>query len=137
MPSIRFSVQGLPPKKDGANSMWRKGVELPRLMALRKAASEAFSGIPPVAAGDVEIKVILFADPTAGDLDNFVTGICDGLMPCHPQVPIEESTWVDLPEAARPARAVAYVDDRLVSAIDARRLAPGEDSPRYEVELKW
>ena len=43
----QFEVKGLPPKKDGANSMWSKKLESERLVALRQAALKAFSGQPP------------------------------------------------------------------------------------------
>jgi hypothetical protein len=45
---ISITVNELPPKKDGANSMWRKGSELARLKALRKVAIEAMRGQPLV-----------------------------------------------------------------------------------------
>jgi hypothetical protein len=137
MGSVRISVKGLPPKKDGANSMWRKGAELPRLKNLRRAAREAWGRDPPVESGEVRLSLRLFADPSAGDLDNFITGTCDGLMACHPRVPIDDSAWLDMPEDARPRRAIVFTDDRLVSSIDAKRLPPEGDGPRFELRIEW
>ena len=42
--TVRFEVDGLPPKKDGANAMWRKVTEVPRLKALRMSAAVALGG---------------------------------------------------------------------------------------------
>lgn len=41
---VRLVVHGIPPKKDGANSMWRKGQDVPRLKALRTAVCKAMQG---------------------------------------------------------------------------------------------
>ena len=38
---IAFMVMDQPPKKDGANSMWRKKSEVQHIVALRAAALEA------------------------------------------------------------------------------------------------
>lgn len=38
---IKFRVDNIPPKKDGANSMWGKDGEVDKIIALRKKAFEA------------------------------------------------------------------------------------------------
>lgn len=45
---VRLVVQGLPPKKDGTNSMWRKGQDVARLkcsgpLCARRCREEACS----------------------------------------------------------------------------------------------
>jgi len=75
---INITVLGLPPKKDGANSMWRKGSEMERVVALRLAASQSMQDYS-LAQTWVHLYVRVYASPTDGDLDNFITGICDGL----------------------------------------------------------
>ena len=45
---LEFVVQDLPPKKDGAQSMWGKSLEADRLIALRQAALAAFSKETPL-----------------------------------------------------------------------------------------
>jgi len=133
---ISFTVNELPPKKDGANSMWRKGSELARLKALRIAASEAMKDIPLI-KGNLLLTIRIFADSTKGDLDNFITGICDGLMAAHPLTPIDHKEWLDLPEAARPHRPICYSNDALINSIAAKRLPPDEKGDHYYVELEW
>jgi hypothetical protein len=131
---VRFVVDGLPPKKDGANSMWRKGSESVRLKALRLAASQAMSGIPAFSK-HVQLSITLYSDSQSGDLDNFITGICDGLMAAHPNTPIDDSAWSDVPPLAHPSRAIAFKDDAIVARIRADRVAPTAQIPHYEVEI--
>jgi hypothetical protein len=83
---IEFSIMGLPPKKDGANSMWNKENEVPKIIALRQGALQAIRGIGTEEAIRDFIKLELVLNiprhqmkQNIGDLDNFITGICDGL----------------------------------------------------------
>lgn len=133
---VTFTVEGVPPKKDGANSMWRKPAEVPRLKAFRIAACAALDGRTPP-DGSVSLTVRIYAPAGAGDLDNFATGICDALMAVHPRVPVDPSLWAELPDAAKPDRAIAFRDDRVVSRLFLERLPASAGGPRYEVELKW
>lgn len=133
---IAFTVEGVPPKKDGANSMWRKPTEVPRIKAFRIAACAVLDGRAPD-SGSVALTVRVFAPAGAGDLDNFATGICDALMAVHPRVPVDESLWSELPAAARPDRPIAFRDDSIVSRILIERLPVPPRGPRYEVELEW
>jgi hypothetical protein len=131
---IHFRVDALPPKKDGANSMWRKGSELPRLKALRVAASQAMIGVS-VPVKDVQLKLTFHTDPKAGDLDSFIAGICDGLMAAQASIPIDASAWFDLPVDARPAKAIAFGDDAIISKIDAERIVAKATRYWYEVAI--
>jgi len=131
---IRFSMRDLPPKKDGASSMWRKAAELGRLKALRREASRAMGG-RPLLTGRVELTIEVYADEKAGDLDNLITGVCDGLQAAHPLTPIDESEWLDVPREARPHRAIVFADDSVIAAIHATRKAPADGQPRYEVSV--
>jgi hypothetical protein len=133
---VSFGVDGVPPKKDGSASMWRKSSEVPRIKALRLAASAAFDGIS-CAVEDVSLTVRVYASRTQGDLDNFATGICDGLMAVHVGVPVDATLWADLPPDARPERAIAFVDDGVVSRLLIERLPVPTEGPRYEIELEW
>ena len=133
---ISFSAAGVPPKKDGASSMWRKGPEMVRLKALRAAAIEALGGrgIPD---GPVRLTLTIWADRRAGDLDNFITGVCDGLMAAHVATPIDLALWADVPAGAQPSSRVALQDDSWVSSIAAERRAPDMSGQRYEIALEW
>lgn len=122
---IEFTVDGLPPKKDGANSMWRKPTEVPRVIALRAAARVAMNGRPPLEA-PVRLSVDVYADPRDGDLDNFITGICDAL-----QAPAARTEPDPMIGSCEP---IAFQDDRVVWEIVARRRHPSA-GPSYEVRI--
>lgn len=141
MRRISFEVKGeLPPKKDGANSMWgkEKCTEPKRLIALRKKALEELGSKPDFIDGEpyfektesirleLSIQVASWRRDTSGekgsgDLDNFITGVCDGLMKAHPRAKINplflrpENSDVD------PAKAIVFADDSQVTQICARR----------------
>ncbi|MBN1450019.1 MAG: hypothetical protein JW963_03315 [Anaerolineales bacterium] len=132
---VSFTIGGLPPKKDGANSIWRKGVEMPRLKTLRKSASQARRGKPLAQAG-VHLTLRLYAEPSDGDLDNFVAGICDGLMTAYPRTPINDDDCKDLPLKARPRCPIAYEDDSCVAKIVAGRFPPRLEGLRYEAKIE-
>ena len=133
---ISFKVDGLPPKKDGANSMWRKGAEIPRLKALRTAAYQAMQGNAPLEIS-LSLTVRIYASPKDGDLDNFITGICDGFMAAHPQTPIDVEQWIDLPVGARPSNPIVFLDDSVVREIHAERFPADGNSVHYDVEIEW
>jgi hypothetical protein len=133
---ISFQVSGLPPKKDGSSSMWRKGSEFERLKVLRIASVRAM-GDSPVITQTIHLSLVLFASPSEGDLDNFITGICDGLMAAHHQTPIDLALWQDIPEGAKPQQAICYRDDRQICRISAERFPPDDYGERYSLELEW
>ena len=70
-------------------------------------------------------------------LDNFITGICDGLMAAHPRTPIDIEFWSGLPELAQPNRSICYTDDKLIAKITAERLTSDAYDQHYKVELEW
>jgi len=135
---IEVEILGLPPKKDGANSMWAKEAEVPRLVALRRAVADAAAGRRPLNHQiHLELETHLpEGDPRlSGDLDNQITGICDGLMAAHPRIKThprwEETDVADI----RPDRIVGLVDDSQVVQIRARRVVDAS-SPWYRLILE-
>ncbi len=133
---IRFEVEGLPPKKDGANSMWRKGAQQNRLKALRVEAANRMAASPPTTSA-IKMTLCVYAHPGKGDLDNFITGICDGLMAAHHLTPIDLSLWMDIPESARPNHSICFQDGMVINQITATRLPLKETGECYFVELEW
>ena len=131
---VEFRVEGLPPKKDGANSMWGKKEEAPKLQQLRIAALEALAGRPPLCR---RIRLIVRAhigpanSRRIGDLDNFITGICDGLQAADPKAHIAEG----FDDRVHPSKAIAIADDVEVVEIRAGKVIAPE-APFYEVILE-
>jgi hypothetical protein len=136
---IAFKVEGLPPKKDGAQSMWGKPLEAKRLVALRQAALQALEGQPPLQSDiGLTLKIHLpVNDSSIGDLDTFVTGICDGLMARAPGSKLHEETWSN-PEYhdVRPDDVIAIRDDSQAVSIQAEKLIGDTDQQWYEVVLE-
>jgi len=130
----KFVVQGLPPKKDGANSMWRKPTEVQRLKALRQAARQA---MPDGAMRNtpLRLQLCIHASMRDGDLDNFVTGVCDGLMAAHQNSPVTIADWQDVPDTIHPQHAIAFHDDAWIMQIVAARVVPQSAERFYEVQL--
>ena len=118
--------------------MWGKepGTQAKRLIELRTSALEALLLKPDFIDGEpyfekteairlgLSIQVASWrkgksGEKGSGDLDNFITGVCDGLMNAHPRAKIHrlfcESSNVD------PAKAIAFDDDSEVTQICARR----------------
>lgn len=133
---IFFVVEGVPPKKDGANAMWGKSSQLQALKALRIAALRAMGNHPPFET-NIHLKIAIYAPPRLGDLDNFITGICDGLMAVHPRALFDQTLWEDMPETARPTHAICFRDDKIVSRIEAERLSLDAKLPHYSVEVSF
>lgn len=101
-----------------------KPFQAERLKLLRLAATSAVQESGKVPEGPVHLIVRIYAHPEMGDLDSFVSGICDGLMAAHPLVLVDPSLWSDLPEEARPDRPIMFVDDRVITKIEAERCEP-------------
>ena len=135
MRTYQFTVAGLPPKKDGAYSMWNKPSEVERIRLLRHAAAKALNGDPPLAKN---IRLTLRAHVGAantrmvGDLDNFLTGICDGLQSVHPGTPLLH----EFDEIIHPSLSVAIEGDVEVTRIDAEKVVGPVDAPYYEITLE-
>lgn len=111
--------------------MWRKSLEQDRLKKLRKAAQEAMAGRTPW-KGDVRLALIICADASSGDLDNFITGLCDGLMAAHHSVAIQEEDWGS---DISPHDSIVYKDDKQVVAIQAERRPMEEIGARFSVTV--
>jgi hypothetical protein len=118
---------------------------MPLLKVLRTKAVEAMAGKPPFDQPiQLTLRVLLPRqnDPSSlasrrlhGDLDNFITGVCDGLQKAHPGA-FAENDWLDVPAAARPAADIAFTDDSWVRAIRAELLHAENSVPAYEVEIE-
>ncbi len=140
MRNFQFKVENeLPPKKDGANSMWGKRTEAPRLIVLRKAALEALGDQRPFTWKirlTFRVHVGLQNDARSGDRDNFITGVCDGLMACNPRSAIHPLFDENGNSAVHPSKTIAIVDDSQVVKIDAEKLTGLGDDHWYQIKLE-
>lgn len=139
MRHIGFRVTGiLPPKKDGANSMWNKETEAPKLVALRLQGLRALGNRPPFSQ-EIRIKVTIHVGSpkaiSSGDLDTFVAGICDGLMQAHPLADIHQLFCEPENAGIHPQKTIAIDDDSQIIEIHAKKLFGRAADNWYEVEL--
>jgi hypothetical protein len=137
---IVLRVDGdVPPKKDGANSMWAKRPEVSRLMLLRKAALEAMEGARPFRK-NISIKLEIHCSMErlagVGDLDNFVSGVCDGLMAAGPRIGRDTRWMADELASINPELAIAIEDDSEVCSIMAMKETSHDGSMWYRVILE-
>jgi hypothetical protein len=139
MEEIKFHVEGLPPKKNGANSMWGNEQESERLVKLRKKALAKMVGYDIMKRNihlTIEVCVGTKNDRSVGDLDTFVTGVCDGLMKATPQCKFCKKVW-EAPENqdVRPELPIAIDDDSQVIGIQAAKITDAAGRQFYEVTL--
>ena len=140
MRSTKFRVDGeLPPKKDGATSMWGKPTEARRLIALRQAALRALGGQPPL-EDNIHLSLTVHVGPRndqrAGDLDNYVTGVCDGLMAAAARASIDAQLRVPELSEIHPSRCIAIRDDSAIVSIRAEKLFGRGDELWFEIVLE-
>ena len=131
--NIEIELLGVPPKKDGANSMWRKPVEIPRIRLLREAVFRALDGTT-INSSSISLGLTLRAERRHGDLDNFLTGILDALQAPHARTPLDPSAteW-----AVAPVGWSAIKNDDLVDRIEAVRELSNGQEPSYTLRLEF
>ena len=116
--------------------MWMKPTEVPRLIQLREAVSEVLQERPPFERNiSLTVRVHVGESNTrrTGDLDNFITGICDGLMAADPLASLSPH-WNSVPHV-HPSRTIAILDDSQIVSINAEKIV-GDDAPWYSLELR-
>jgi len=134
---VEFRVQGKPPKKDGASSMWGKASEADNIVNLRKAAVKATDGlgVGPF-TGRLGIELSIYAEEkvieSMGDLDNFITGICDGLQAADPRANMHERIL----DECNPYEPILFYSDSKVYDIHARKIpVEGREEGYYELKV--
>jgi len=141
MTAIKFHVDGLPPKKDGANSMWGKRLEAEKLVRLRRAALEKMGGQAPLKK-DIRLTITVCVGAenkkSIGDLDTFVTGVCDGLMRRAAGCKLCPTGIWDRAENAdiHPDNWMAIEDDYQVIGIQAAKVKDATGKQFYDVTLE-
>ncbi len=86
---IEFTVSGRPPRKQQTTSMWSQLNEALLVASLRMKALEAMkrAGLNDCFHSFVSLELTLFTPylqlEKVGDLDTFITGVCDSLQAAH------------------------------------------------------
>ncbi len=117
------------------------------LLACLAPARWAFAEAPPLhfAAAqsmdcrhirlDLEVYIGRKNSRLAGDLDNYVTGVCDGLMAAHPRAKLHETWAVESSPDIRPQHSIAILDDFSIMEISAKKLTGSREEPWYRITL--
>lgn len=148
MQKVSFKVTGnLPPKKGGDLSMWGKSTdtEPKRLLALRRKALQALNSSPFTEPIRLTLSIHVgdgapvFTDAGKngfGDLDTFVSGVCDGLMAAHPRAKINPLFRKAENADVHPRKVIAIRDDQQVMEINAKKIIGPGNHCWYEVGLE-
>ena len=136
---IEFTVKGRPPKKHGEKSMWARDDEAPFVVLLREKALEARlkAGLDDCFCSLVALEFTVYVPRSrlelVGDLDNFITGICDGLQAADSKVLPYLYKIFQEPgrEEIDPRHALLIDNDAKVVFITARKVALDEDQEMY------
>ena len=137
--SISFKVQGKPPKKDGSSSMWGKKSEASNIVNLRNAAIKAREGQNiGLLSSRICIDLTIYANEkeieSMGDLDNFVTGICDSLQAADPRANMQD--FIQKECIVNPLQPVLFYTDAKVFEINAKKIPIKGNNGYYEVMIK-
>lgn len=119
--------------------MWARDDEAPFIVPLREKALEARSivGLDNSLRVSIALELTIFIPKSqlesAGDLDNFITGICDGLQAADSKVlpylhPIFQEPGR---EGINPRYAILIENDAKVVSITAKKVAVEEDQEMY------
>jgi len=132
-------VKGRPPKKHGEKSMWARNDEAPFVARLREEAlrSKMKLGLDDCFHSWVSLQLIVYVPiselESIGDLDNFITGVCDSLQAADPKVlpylhKIFRESEVD---ELDPRYALIIDSDAKVMSVSAEKIALNEGKEVY------
>jgi len=135
---VEFTVtHEVPPRRIGARSIWAARSEIPRIVALRKAALRAMRG-GSLLSGEISLMIELHVPWTAvysADLADVVKGVCESLSSAHPRSKLSP-VW-EVPELApiHPTTCVAIVHSALVTFIYAEKVPYYRGGSWYRIIL--
>jgi Holliday junction resolvase RusA-like endonuclease len=132
---MKIKVDGFPPKKHGEKSMWDNKTEVRRLIKLRNEIRKKLENRKPLSK-NIYLKLIVNIpknNKIVGDLDNFLTGVCDGLMKANPRSKISEE--FNKHPSIDP-REIYFIEDdsQIVKIIATKMIKPGI-KPYYKLEI--
>jgi len=139
---IEFEVDDIPPKKDGSKSMWAKECEAKKIVSLRKRAIEKIKSenVDIPISNRLKLKICIYLPneklETTGDLDNFITGICDALQKVHGNVNKWDKIF-DQPENddINPTISIISNDSKIISIIAMKKEANKENT-HYKIVIQ-
>jgi hypothetical protein len=134
---VEFTVIELPPRKIGGQSIWVTQSEIPRIVALRKAALEAMAGSSPL-SGEISLVLevhIPWGALYSADVSDVVHGVCLSLSRATPRCKLNEFWEAPELRAIHPTICVAIVDSARVTFIYAQKIPYYRGESWYRVIL--
>lgn len=137
MVRIEFTVKDRPPKKHGEKSMWAHPDEVRPIFSLKENVLEARSkaGLKDCFRMFVALELTVFTPrsklASVGDLDNFITGVCDGLQAADPRVHPHKIFQEPHRKGIDPKNALLFDNDAKVVSIIAKKVPLKDDQEVY------
>jgi hypothetical protein len=136
---VEFTVNGHPLKKHGEKSMWARDDEAPLVALLREKALETMSKnrinkcFDCLVSLDITVYTPRSSLESIGDLDNFITGICDSLQAADIKVIPYLHKIFSLPRyrSIEPKRPLLISNDAKVVTIVAKKVPLAENENTY------
>jgi Holliday junction resolvase RusA-like endonuclease len=141
MTRIEFTVDGKPPKKIRGKSLWTAQSQYNLIKELRERAYQEKEASGTLTfTENVSLKIEVHVPSThndpkqqqnfVGDLDNLISGICEGLMGAW-------STYKYNQQDPTKGKPIMYNDDSQIQAIQADKIIePNDTKPYYTVSIK-
>jgi hypothetical protein len=128
---IEFSISGRPPKKHGEKSMFSRSDEVEYVAKIREEALKARSkfGIDNCFSSWVRLELLVFARDVEniGDLDTFVSGVCDALQAADLKVLPHLHPIFERNKSIDPRIPILLEDDKKVVSIVAQKMQATKD----------
>ena len=136
----RFKVEDIPPKNVKPKSMWNNPNEVSHLIEFRKKAYDVLNESLPLSK-DITLSIRIHLPRNynnRGDLDNFIKGICDGLMKCpnHPKLKLDETFEKPEHKNIHPRKFAMIKDDGAIIKITAAKAVEDIEEPFYEITVE-
>jgi hypothetical protein len=121
---VEFFVDGYrPPRKRDAKSLWAHKKEAPLVKILRIEAAKACSQANiDYFESKIHLELVIFTPSVegVGDLDSFISGICDGLQAADQNVQQFHESILD-DDKINPRKSILVGNDRTVVSIKATK----------------
>ena len=137
---LEFTVEGRPPKKDGAKSLWSSD-EAEYVLKLREKAFQARSeiGLTDCFHGPVKLELKIFSPNIlhrshdyVSDLDTMIAGVFESIQPAHPSAP--NNIIFQNKKEIQPNVPLVVIDDSQIVSVKAEKIK--SDSTYYIVKIE-
>ena len=129
-------IKGLPPKKGANISMWndKKHIEVGRVIMLREEMASKLQD--KIFKKNIQIELIIKTnEENPGDLDNFVSGVCDALMKAHGNAHLSKKFENKKFKIIDPRKVKFIEDDSEITKIEATIEKTDQNKDYYTLRI--